>query len=447
VIAKKAGLTDLMRVFLSHLRFRLDNEGEMLLLAHLSVKLGDMQSSVRIGKTAIEKGFDLVQYAYPTQAMPAFSPLRKLPEQAIFYAIARQESEFNTLTVSGAGAKGILQVMPVTARHVCQQYKIKCELSRLATDPAYNAKLATAQKAEAELLRKQRELDDARREMDLTIEKRVTEGLGAVETRARQRADEDARLRMAETDKVIGDMTRQVEEMKRKMEQGSQQLQGEVQELELEAFLRARFPRDTIEPVAKGEHGGDALHRVLGPLGQACGTILWESKRTKNWSDGWLVKLRDDQRAAKAEIAILVSQALPREVETFDQIDGVWVTSPRCAIPLALALRHSLTELAAARQAGEGQQTKMEMVYQYLTGPRFRQRIQAIVEKFGDMQEDLEKERRAMTRQWAKREEQIRSAIDATAGMYGDLQGIAGRTLQQIEGLDVRMLGDAGEST
>lgn len=310
-----------------------------------------------------------------------------------------------------------------------------------------NAKLATAQKAEAELLRKQRELDDARREMDLTIEKRVTEGLGAVETRARQRADEDARLRMAEKDKVIGDMTRQVEEMKRKMEQGSQQLQGEVQELELEAFLRARFPRDTIEPVAKGEHGGDALHRVLGPLGQACGTILWESKRTKNWSDGWLVKLRDDQRAAKAEIAILVSQALPREVETFDQIDGVWVTSPRCAIPLALALRHSLTELAAARQAGEGQQTKMEMVYQYLTGPRFRQRIQAIVEKFGDMQEDLEKERRAMTRQWAKREEQIRSAIDATAGMYGDLQGIAGRTLQQIEGLDVRMLGDAGEST
>ncbi|MFO1171178.1 MAG: lytic transglycosylase domain-containing protein [Hyphomicrobiaceae bacterium] len=144
VIAKKAGLTDLMRVFLSHLRFRFDNEGEMLLLAHLSVKLGDTQSSVRIGKTAIEKGFDLVQYAYPTQAMPEFSPLRKLPEQAIFYAIARQESEFNTLTVSGAGAKGILQVMPVTAKHVCQQYKIKCELSRLATDPAYNAKLATA---------------------------------------------------------------------------------------------------------------------------------------------------------------------------------------------------------------------------------------------------------------------------------------------------------------
>ncbi|MEZ5924265.1 MAG: lytic transglycosylase domain-containing protein [Hyphomicrobiaceae bacterium] len=144
VIAKKAGLVDLMRVLLSHLRYRLDNEGEMLLLAHLAVSLGDTQSGVRIGKTGIERGFDLVQYAYPTQAMPEFSPLRKLPEQAIFYAIARQESEFNTLTVSGAGARGILQVMPVTAKHICQQYKIKCELSRLQTDPAYNAKLATA---------------------------------------------------------------------------------------------------------------------------------------------------------------------------------------------------------------------------------------------------------------------------------------------------------------
>lgn len=306
-----------------------------------------------------------------------------------------------------------------------------------------NTKLTTAQKAEADLVRKQRELDDAKREMDLTIEKRVTEGLGAVESKARQRADEDNRLRMAEKDKLIADAQRQVEEMKRKMEQGSQQLQGEVQELELESILRAKFPRDTIEPVPKGEYGGDALHRVLGPLNQVCGTILWESKRTKNWSDGWLAKLREDQRAAKAEIAIIVSQVLPKGVETFDLIDSVWVVHPRCAIPLAIALRHSLTELSAARQAGEGQQTKMEMVYQYLTGPRFRHRIQAIVERFGDMQEDLDKERKAMTKQWAKREEQIRGVIESTAGMYGDLQGIAGKTLLEIEGLDVKLLGNA----
>lgn len=310
------------------------------------------------------------------------------------------------------------------------------------TVKALNTKLTTAQKAEADLVRKQRELDDAKREMDLTVEKRVTDGLGAVEAKARQRAEEESRLKMAEKDKVIADAQRQVEEMKRKMEQGSQQLQGEVQELELEALLRTKFPRDTIEPVPKGQHGGDALHRVFGPLGQSCGTMLWESKRTKNWSDGWLSKLREDQRSAKAEIAILVSQVLPKGVESFDHIDGVWVTHPRCALPVAIALRHSLTELASARQAGEGQQTKMELVYQYLTGPRFRHRIQAIVEKFGDMQEDLEKERKMMTKQWAKREEQIRGVVESTAGMYGDLQGIAGKTLLEIDGLDVKLLGN-----
>ena len=185
----------------------------------------------------------------------------------------------------------------------------------------------------------------------------------------------------------------------------------------------------------KGEHGGDILHRVSGPFGQTCGTILWESKRTKNWSDSWLGKLREDQRAAKAEIAVIVSQALPKGVETFELIDGVWVTHPRAALPVAMALRNTLIEVACARQATEGQQTKMEMVYQYLTGPRFRQRVQAIVEAFSSMQEDLDKEKKAIMKQWAKREEQIHRVMQATVGMYGDLQGIAGKTLQEIDGL------------
>jgi hypothetical protein len=133
-------------------------------------------------------------------------------------------------------------------------------------------------------------------------------------------------------------------------------------------------------------------------------------------------------------------------VDSFNLIDGIWVTSPRCAIPVAIALRHSLIELAVARQAGEGQQTKMELVYQYLTGPRFRQRIQAIVEKFADMHEDLDRERKTMTKLWARREEQIRCVVDATAGMYGDLQGIAGKTLQEIEGLDLQIVETTNKS-
>jgi hypothetical protein len=301
-------------------------------------------------------------------------------------------------------------------------------------------KLAEAQKAQVDLIRKQRELDDAKREMDLTIEKRIQESLATTREQAKKEAEDGLKLKVAEKEQTIASMQKQIEELKRRAEQGSQQLQGEVQELELEETLRVKFPRDLIEPVPKGEHGGDAIHKVCGPLHQICGTILWESKRTKNWSDGWLAKLREDQRAAKAELAVIVTHTLPKDVDTFDFIEGVWVTSPRHVLPVAIALRHTLIELSAARQASEGQQTKMEMVYQYLTGPRFRHRVQAIVEKFSDMHDDLQKERKTMTKLWAKREEQIRCVVEATAGMYGDMQGIAGKSLQEISGLEAIML-------
>ena len=306
-------------------------------------------------------------------------------------------------------------------------------------------KLAEAQKAQAELVRKQRELDDAKRELDLTVEKRIQEGLTLVREQAQKEAEELLKLKVMEKEQTITSMQKQIEELKRRAEQGSQQLQGEVQELALEELLSTKFPRDIIEPVPKGEHGGDILHRVSGPSGQTCGTILWESKRTKNWSDSWLGKLREDQRVAKAEIAVIVSQVLPKGVETFELIDGVWVTQPRAALPVAMTLRNTLIEVACVRQAGEGQQTKMEMVYQYLTGPRFRQRVQAIVEAFSSMQEDLDKEKKAITKQWAKREEQIDRVMQATVGMYGDLQGIAGKTLQEIEGLGFPALEEGSE--
>jgi hypothetical protein len=303
-------------------------------------------------------------------------------------------------------------------------------------------KLAEAQKAQAELIRKQRELDDAKREMDLIIEKRVQASLGEVREKATRETEEGMTLRVLEKEEQIASMQRQILELKRKAEQGSQQLQGEVQELELEAMLRAKFPQDVIEAVLKGEFGGDVLQRVTNPQNHPCGTILWECKRTKNWADGWLAKLRDDQRKAKADIALIVSNALPKGVHTFDHIDGIWVTDSRCAIPVAIAIRQSLIDIAAVRQASVGQQTKMELMYQYLTGPRFRQRLEAIVEKFSDMQEDLEKERKAMTRLWAKREQQIHGVIEATAGMYGDLQGIAGKALREIEGIALPLIED-----
>jgi hypothetical protein len=301
-------------------------------------------------------------------------------------------------------------------------------------------KLAEAQNAQAELIKKQRELDDARRELELTVAKRVQDGLSEVRTQAKREAEEGLKLKVAEKDQTIASMQQKIEELKQKAEQGSQQLQGEVLELELESLLRAKFPFDTIEPVPKGEFGGDALQRVVSQSGVMSGTILWESKRTKNWSNGWLVKLREDQRTAKAEISVLVSQALPDGIETFDVIDGVWVTHPRAILPVATILRHTLLQVSNARLISEGQQTKAEMVYQYLTGPRFKQRVEAIVEAFSSMQDDLDKERKAIMKQWAKRSEQIERVMGATVGMYGDLQGIAGKSIQEIEGLELPAL-------
>lgn len=301
-------------------------------------------------------------------------------------------------------------------------------------------KLTEAQQAQAEAIRKQRELDDAKRELDLSVEKKVQESLAAARAQAKQEAETELKLRMSEKEQTITAMQRQIEDLKRRAEQGSQQLQGEVQELELEGALKRSFPTDVFTPVAKGEFGGDVVHAVARGEGLVCGTILWESKRTKNWSDGWLTKLRDDQRAAKADLAVIVTQTLPKGIETFGHVDGVWVTGTRTFLPLAVALRHSLLELALARQAGEGQQTKMELVYHYLTGPRFRQRVTAIIEKFEEMSADLVKERATMTKLWARREMQIQAVLTATAGMYGDLQGIAGQAIETIEALDVSRL-------
>jgi hypothetical protein len=303
-----------------------------------------------------------------------------------------------------------------------------------------NAKLAEAQKAQAELIKKERELDDARREVDLTVEQRVQVSLGSVREKAKKEAVAELQLKVAEKDLTITSMKKQIDDLKQKAEQGSQQIQGEVQELELESVLTAAFPTDEIRPVPKGEFGGDVLQDVCGLQEKKCGTILWESKRTRNWSDGWLAKLRDNQGAAKADIAVLVSQALPKEIDSFGLIEGIWVIPIRAAVPVASTLRHMLIEIAVARQASEGQNTKMSLVYQYLTGSLFRQRIQAIVEAFSNMGEDLNKEKRAIMKQWAKREQEIERVMHATVSMYGDLQGIAGKTLQEVEGLDLKAL-------
>jgi hypothetical protein len=316
-------------------------------------------------------------------------------------------------------------------------------LAQLQDDlKANNAKLTEAQRAHADVIRKTRELDAARRDLDLSVEKKVQKSLTAVRDQAKAEIENRLKAKISERELQITGMRRQIEQLRRKADQGSQQLQGEAFEFDLEKSLRNRFSKDIMEAVPRGQFGGDIIHRVRNGVGQICGTMLWEAKSTKAWNSKWLDKLRKDQRSANAEIGLIVSNILPDGIETFDRIDNVWITSRRFAIPLAIALRHSLIEVCKSRQAAKGQRTKMEMVYQYLTGPQFRHRIDVIVEKFTDMQSDLDRERKAMVRIWAKREEQLKCVLDSSAGLFGDLQGIAGRALPEIESLGFLALGD-----
>lgn len=301
-------------------------------------------------------------------------------------------------------------------------------------------KREASQREELNLRKKQREMEESKKNLELEMTRKLDEERRKIEEIAAQRVVEEHRLKDAEKDKKLVDALRQVDELKRKMEQGSQQAQGEVLELELEAMLKREFPFDEIEPVSKGVRGGDILQTVKTQSGRVCGKILWETKRTKAWSDSWTQKLKDDQREAKASLAVLVSEALPQGFHHFRQMDGgVWVTDFPSIISLAIALRVVLIQVANAREVEMGKKEKMELVYNYLTGPEFKNRVSAIIEAFRTMHEDLETEKRAMQRMWDKRAKQIEKVISNTSGMYGDLEGLAGASLPPIKILELPM--------
>jgi len=297
--------------------------------------------------------------------------------------------------------------------------------------------LKEAQKQEIELRKRQRELVEKEEKLELELSRKIDAERQKIIQKTSKEFEETHRLKDAEKDKQLDDMKRQIDELKRKAEQGSQQMQGEVLELELEESLKEEFPFDVIEPVAKGVKGGDIIQTVKTQSGRICGKILWETKRTKNWSETWIQKLKDDQRDAKADLAILASESLPKGLQHFRLISGVWVTDILSAVSLALALRVVLIQVARERVTQVGKKEKMELAYNYLTGQEFRNRVEAIVESFTAMKMDLEAERRAMLKIWAKREKQMERVISNAAGMHGDLQEIAGSSLPAIKMLEL----------
>jgi hypothetical protein len=284
--------------------------------------------------------------------------------------------------------------------------------------------LKKARALELAMRKRERDLERQQEELDLTLERRLDDERKRIGEEAQARLVEQHRLKDAEKERQLADMRRQIEDLKRRAEQGSQQLQGEVGEAELESSLRATFPWDDITAVAQGIRGADLHQIVIDTRGLRAGAILWECKNAKHWSDGWVAKLKDDQRALRADVAVLVTASLPKGCTRLTVIDGVIVSDFTCAPALAAIVRANLLQMAQTRNAVASKGEKLELLHRYLSGVEFRQRVEAIVEAFERMREDLDQERRAAERQWARRAKQIEAVTFNVSGMYGDLQGL-----------------------
>lgn len=288
----------------------------------------------------------------------------------------------------------------------------------------------------SELMDQLRAERKAKEDVELEAKKKLTEEESKIREDAKKTADEEHRLKQLEKDKTISDLQKSIEDMRRKAEQGSQQNQGEVLELDLESGLRSEFPIDDISEIKKGQRGADIIQVVRNQRLEKCGILLWESKNA-TWQPSWVAKFKEDIRNAGANIGVIVSKELPSEYGDMKNIDaGVWAVKPKLALPLAAAMRSQIINVHIANHNSESKDEKMEVLYQFLTGPEFRHRIESIVENYGALQEEIEKEKRSAQLRWTKQEKSIRAVIDNTIGIYGDLQGITGGAMSEIKQLE-----------
>lgn len=303
-----------------------------------------------------------------------------------------------------------------------------------------NLELQSFRAQELALRRQKQELEEQQKNLELDLQRKLDDERGRITAMVSQREAERFALMEAEWKKKIEDAQKSNEDLRRKLEQGSQQLQGEVLELEVEQSLSTSFFHDLIEEVKKGVRGADVIQTVRTPAGIAAGRIIWEAKRAEHWSDKWLQKLKDDQQEAKAELAVLVTTMMPKGVtEPFTRIGDIWVISPQVLRPMAETLRVIILESHKLRQANVGRDEKIEQLYNYLASPTFAQRMRTVLDTFATMQTELESEKRAMQKIWARRQVQIDRASKSMTTVVGELQGITLDSLpglSQIESLD-----------
>ena len=296
-----------------------------------------------------------------------------------------------------------------------------------------------AQARELEALKKKQEYEAREQQLELEVQRMLNEERKKIVAQASSNEAEKHALKDREKDDHIKSLMKKIDELKRQAEVGSQERQGEALEGELIDVLRRQFPFDEFEEIKKGARGADILQKVRNDLGKTCGSILWETKNTKDFQKGWIDKLKKDQQAAGAELAVLMSIALPPEIDGFDLYQDVWVTNFASAISLCAALRQTLSRVERERSISQHQGTMKDVIYQYITGHEFTQRVKLIVGAYKQMHEDLESEKRSMNRIWNKREKQISTVLDNMTGMYGEIEGILGGH-QALPGVDILSL-------
>lgn len=316
--------------------------------------------------------------------------------------------------------------------------KVATELADLgARVEEQNAQIRKSRERELELLQQKRQLDEERAKLDLELARRLDEERQKIALEVRRSASEEHQLELRQKELQVEQMKRQIKELQESAEQTRAGLLGEAQERELEDVLREKFRPDRIEPVKSGVRGADVLQTVYSTRGECCGKILWESKRARNWSNGWIGKLKEDQAAAGADVAVLVCSALPVGVRHMELVDGVWIVAFAYVPAMASALRQGLIGVAQARSIDANRNDALHEIYDYLTSNDFNRRVRAMVESFMEMKNDLESERRSMERMWAKRAKQLDALGLNTAGMYGELEAMIGSALPAIETLEL----------
>ena len=299
-----------------------------------------------------------------------------------------------------------------------------------------NKEIETFRNTEITLRRKAQELEEKEKNMELLIVRQIDEERQKIKDKTESELQEKFHLKEKEKEQIIESLKKSLEDAQRKANQGSQQLQGEVLELELEEVLKREFPIDEIKEVGKGVRGADLIQIVKDSIGREVGKIVWESKRTKAFTEEWIGKLKEDMRATKADLAVIVSTTLPVDVKFFTQRDGVYITGFECIIQIAQILRKNLIDLSSTKALSVGKNEKIESLYRYITSSEFAQRIDSMLETYSKMQSTLDKEKMVMQKIWAQRDKEIERLKNNTLSMHGSLSGLIDEPMAEVKSLE-----------